>query len=246
MIEITVDGVKISVERDTTILEAALRGGFDIPALCRHPGLPLDGNCRLCSVEIIEDGRERIVASCMFPIRGSIEVRTKTPRLISARKVILQLLINRNPDAAELLKLCAEYGVTPEERFSHAPDLCIRCGRCVRACEINGSSAIEFAGRGFGRHVAPPYERSPESCIGCLACQSVCPTGNITCEESPGRRVIWLREFETVRCGRCGAYFATKEMLDWANVPEDERGCCERCRKALAGASFAGRIQRGC
>lgn len=242
MIEIIIDGVKINVERETTILEAALGNGFDIPALCRHPGLPLDGNCRVCSVEIIEDGCERIVASCMFPIRRSIEVRTNTPRLTGLRKVILQLLINRNPDTDELRELCAEYGITPEERFAHEPDLCIRCGRCVRACEINGNSAIEFVGRGFGRHVAPPYELSPESCIGCLACQSVCPTGKITFEESPGKRVIWHREFETIRCKRCGAYYATNEMLDWANVPEDERGYCERCRKALTGASFTGRI----
>lgn len=241
MIEIIVNGVKISVRRETTILEAALANGIDIPALCRHPGLPLDGNCRLCSVEVTEDGRERIVASCMFPIRKGIEVRTDTPRLARVRKTILQLLINRNPEARGLLELGARYGVTPEERFAHEPDLCIRCGRCVRACEINGNSAVGFAGRGFDRHVAPPYETRPEACIGCLACQSVCPTGKITFEESPGRRVIWRREFETIPCKRCGAYFATKEMLDWANVPEEERDYCERCRKALTGASFKGR-----
>lgn len=238
MIEITLNGIKTEVEKDTTILEAAERCGVDIPALCRHGGLVADGNCRLCLVEINEGGRKKIVASCMYPVRGSMEVETKSEDVVKARKTILQLLINRNPKAPVIQKLCREYGVEPEVRFSHESDLCIRCGRCVRACGINGSHAIELVGRGFERHVAPPYELSPEACIGCLSCQSVCPTGKITYEESPGRRTIWKRDFKTISCKRCGAYFATMEMLDWAAVPEEERDYCERCRKALTSAAF--------
>lgn len=242
MIEIVIDGVKISAEKETTILEAARRHGFEIPTLCEHPGLRPEGNCRICSVEIKEtDGRKKIVVSCMYPIRRSMEVLTGSEKVTGVRRTILQLLINRNPQAPVLQRLCADYGVEPEERFSHEPDLCIRCGRCVRACEANGNSAIELVGRGFDRHVAPPYELWPEDCIGCLSCQSVCPTGKITYEESPGKRTIWKKEFGTIVCGRCGAYFATKEMLDWAGVPEDGRNYCERCRKALTSAAFAGK-----
>lgn len=239
MIDLIIDGVEIRVERGTTILQAARGHGIDIPTLCEHPGLQSEGNCRLCSVEITEKaGHERIVVSCMYPIRGSMEVKTKSDRVLSLRRTILQLLVNRNPKAPIIRTLCKEYDVTPEERFSSEPDLCIRCGRCVRACETNGNSAIELVGRGFDLHVAPPYELRPESCIGCLSCQSVCPTGKITFEESPGKRTIWKRGFETIACNRCGVYFATKEMLDWAGVSEDERCYCERCRKALTSATF--------
>lgn len=239
MIDLTIDGVAISVERGTTILEAARGHGIEIPTLCEHPGLHPEGNCRICLVELAEkQGRGKIVVSCMYPIRSGMEVKTKSDRVVSLRRTMLQFLVNRNPKAPIIRELCKEYGVTPEERFSSEPDLCIRCGRCVRACETNGNSAIELVGRGFNLHVAPPYELQPESCIGCLSCQSVCPTGKITFEQSPGKRTIWKREFETIACKRCGAYFATKEMLDWADVPLSERDYCERCRKALTSAAF--------
>lgn len=238
MFEITLDGMKVCVEKETTILEAAQKHGIDIPTLCRHEGLAADGNCRLCLVEINEGASGEIVASCMYPLRKSIEVETRSERVVKARKTILQLLINRNPKAPVIQRLCKDYGVEPETRFSHEPDLCIRCGRCVRACGTNGNNAIELVGRGFERHVAPPYELRPEDCIGCLSCQSVCPTGKITYEESPGKRTIWKRDFETISCKRCGVYFGTKEMLDWAKVPEEDRGYCERCRKALTSAYF--------
>lgn len=231
MIEISIDGKTVQVAKGTTILHAAKLCGVEIPTLCSHEGLTPDGNCRLCSVEIDDRGWKKIVAACMFPITKAISVDTKSERVMRARRTVLQLLLNRNPKAPIIQKLCAEYGVKREERLAHDADLCIRCGRCVRACEINGTCAINLVGRGFERHVAPPYELQAEDCIGCLSCASVCPTGKITFEESPGKRKIWKREFEVLRCKRCGEYFATKEMLDWAGTPEDDRELCDRCRK---------------
>lgn len=238
MIKITIDGISGEVEKGTTILHAAEMYDIRIPTLCNHEGLLLDGNCRLCSVEINDRGRKKIVAACMYPITSEIEVCTNCERVIRARKTVLQLLINRNPKAPVLNALCKEYGVAAEERFSHESDLCIRCGRCVRSCDINGTKAIELVGRGFNRHVAPPYELKPESCIGCLACATVCPTGKITYEEENGIRRIWKREFELVQCQRCKEYYATKEMLDWANVPEEERCVCDKCRKYEESRKF--------
>ncbi|MCK9340763.1 MAG: 2Fe-2S iron-sulfur cluster-binding protein, partial [Synergistaceae bacterium] len=191
MIEITVNGIPLKVEKGTTILHAAQANGIDIPALCNHEGLTLDGNCRLCSVEIDDRGNKKIVASCMFPITRSISVETETDRVQRARNTVLQLLVNRNPKSPIIQQLCDKYGVKREERFAMEPDLCIRCGRCVRACEANGTNAIQLVGRGFDRHVAPPYEMETDACIGCLSCATVCPTGKITYDESPGKRKIW-------------------------------------------------------
>jgi NADH dehydrogenase/NADH:ubiquinone oxidoreductase subunit G len=238
MIEVMIDGKTVNVEKGTTILKAAKDNGFNIPTLCSHDGLVADGNCRLCSVEIEDRGQKKIVASCMFLITGSLSVNTKTERVIRARKTVLQLLINRNPKSPVIQQLCSEYGVTYEPRFATEADLCIRCGLCVRACEINGTKAIELVGRGFDRYVAPPYELAPDTCIGCLSCMQVCPTGKITAEESPGRRKIWNREFEVLRCKRCGEYFATKEMLDWAGRAEDDRDYCDHCAKHEESAKF--------
>ena len=164
-------------------------------------------------MEITENGRSKIVASCMFPVTRSISVETGNERVKRARRTVLQLLINRNPKSPVIQQLCSEYGVKREERFALEPDLCIRCGRCVRACETNGTKAIELVGRGFERHVATPYETESDACIGCLSCATVCPSGKITYDESPGK--IWHKEFD-VLMREVRIYFATKEMLDWA------------------------------
>ena len=62
MIEIIIDGIPLKVEKGTTILHAAQANGIEIPTLCNHEGLKLDGNCRLCSVEIEDMGNKKIVA----------------------------------------------------------------------------------------------------------------------------------------------------------------------------------------
>ena len=238
MIDIKIDGKSLQVEKGTTILHAARAAGIDIPTLCNHEGLEQNGNCRLCLVEVNDRGRKKLVASCMFPITSSVEIETHNERVVKARRLVIGLLADRCPDAERIKELCTEYGVTPEQRFSHEADLCIRCGRCVRACEVNGTGAIEFAGRGFERRIATPYDDPTDKCIGCLACYEVCPTGSISYTQENGVRRIWERDFELVQCSRCGEYYATKEMLDWAKVPEDERGLCDRCRKADESRKF--------
>lgn len=245
MIDISIDDRTIAVERGETILGAARRLGIHIPTLCHHEGLPPDGNCRLCTVEIDDRGWKKLVASCMYPIKSEIKVATKSERVIEARRFIIQLLLNRNPKAIAIAQLAREYGVKREERFAFDEDLCIRCNRCVRACEVNGTNAIGMAGIGFGRHVTAPYAHAPERCIGCLSCADVCPTGKITYKDQGAVRRIWDRDFELVSCERCGARYATREQLAYvdrlgaAGVAEaDHARFCDRCRKAVYGKSF--------
>ena len=238
MIELTLDGRTILVESGTTILEAARKAGIAIPTLCHHDGLTPEGNCRLCTVEIEQRGKKRLVASCMFPIQSALSVETKSERVTEARRFVLQLLVNRNPKSPVIQKLAEEYGVAPEPRFASEPDLCIRCGRCVRACQVNGTNAIQLVKRGFERKVAPPYEQSPESCIGCLSCAEVCPTGKITYKNEKGTRQIWGRTFEVKACKRCGAEFATAEQLAWTKTGKEESRYCDHCRRAVFVSHF--------
>jgi NADH dehydrogenase/NADH:ubiquinone oxidoreductase subunit G len=247
MIKVTIDGKTVFAERGSTILTAARSAGIEIPTLCHHEGLPPDGNCRLCTAEIDDRGWKKLVASCMYPIKSEISVETKSARVTAARKFILQLLVNRNPDAPVIRNLAAEYGVVREERFAYDSDLCVRCDRCVRACETNGVSAIGMSRTGFGRRPASPYDEPPDDCVGCVSCAEVCPTGKITYKDDTGRREIWGRSFELAACERCGALWATKEHL--AYIAESVRlgadegmaaelRLCERCRKAVYGAMF--------
>jgi NADH dehydrogenase/NADH:ubiquinone oxidoreductase subunit G len=248
MISVAIDGTMIRVERGTTVLEAARSAGIKIPTLCHHEGLPPDGNCRLCTVEIEDRGWKKLVASCMYPIKSEISVTTGSERVRAARRFVIQLLLNRNPKAVLIKELASEYGVTREERFAFDSDLCVRCGRCVRACEMNGTNAIGMACAGFDRRPASPYDGPPEGCVGCVSCAEVCPTGKITYRDETGRREIWGRSFELVVCERCGARYATREQLAFLaesvrlgagdEAAEAESRLCERCRKAVYGTRF--------
>ncbi|MDR3353890.1 MAG: (2Fe-2S)-binding protein [Synergistaceae bacterium] len=247
MIGVTIDGRTIAVEEGTTLLDAARSIGIKIPTLCHHDGLPPDGNCRLCAVEVDERGRKKLVSSCMYPIKSEISADTKNERVIAARRFVVQLLINRNPKAIAIGELAKEYGVVREERFALEADLCVRCGRCVRACESNGTDAIGMARAGFERYVAAPYDEAPESCVGCASCAEVCPTGKITYKDDGLIRKIWNRTFDLAVCRRCGSRYATKEQLAHigrlgaANIAVediDEPRLCDKCRKAIYTAKF--------
>jgi len=233
MIEITIDGKRLSVEPGTTVLEAARSAGILIPTLCAHDGLQPEGNCRLCSVEVTERGRTKLVMSCMYPVtKEGLEVQTDTKRVRDARRFVLQLLADRNPKAPALQPLFAEYGVNPKVPEGVEPELCIRCGRCVRACATNGTSALSFAGRGWEREVTTPFHEASADCVGCLSCAEVCPTGRITWEEKDGKRSIWGRTFDLVECERCHDRYATPEQLRLAGTDPETARLCPRCRKA--------------
>jgi bidirectional [NiFe] hydrogenase diaphorase subunit len=232
MIDLLIDGQTVSVEPGTTVLEAARSAGIRIPTLCDHEGLVPEGNCRLCSVEVTERGRTRLVMSCMYPVnRSGIEARTTTDRVTTARRFVLQMLADRNPKAPVLQELCAEYGVIPAPAPGIETEPCIRCGRCVRACETNGTHALSFAGRGWEREVTPPFHEGSPDCIGCLSCADVCPTGRITWEEKDGKRAIWGKTFDLVECEMCHERYATVEQLRFAGVDPETARLCPRCRR---------------
>ena len=184
MIEITINGQKISVRENTTILQAAKSLGIPIPTLCHHDILKPYGACRVCVVEVRKDGKSEIVTSCSYPIRESIDVQTESEKALENRRGVLEMMLSQWPNVPAIKALASKAGVT-QPRFEHpkkseAKDACVLCGRCVRVCsEGIWENIIDFAGRGINRHVTMPFEKYYDRCLGCGACAWICPTGAI-------------------------------------------------------------------
>ena len=199
---ITVNGKAIHAERADTILSALKRAGISVPTLCHIDGLPPSGACRMCVVEV--EGMRNLVPSCAYPVEEGMSISTHSPRVVRARKTVVELLLADHPDDClycvrngdcRLQELAAELGVR-ERRYVGAkkdsrldmssasivrdPSKCILCGKCVRVCEeVQGVSAIDFVGRGSKARVGTAFEEglNVSSCINCGQCIMVCPTG---------------------------------------------------------------------
>jgi bidirectional [NiFe] hydrogenase diaphorase subunit len=239
MVNLTIDNKKIEAEAGQTILEVARENGIVIPTLCSHESLEPSGACRLCVVEVKHGKRTRVVTSCLYPVAEGLTVDTKSERVKDVRRLVLQLLLARCPESAQLKEMAAEMGVVPEARFTPDKDnvKCILCRMCVRTCEkIVGVSAIGFSYRGTERNVCTPFQEDSEVCIGCGACAYVCPSGHIEMETTAGgdTRTIWGRDFKMKACKVCGRYFAPEDQLIYisrrSSVPVEDLAVCISCR----------------
>ena len=186
------NGRQRTAREGTTVLETAREAGIDIPAVCAREPLQPYGACRLCIVEAREKGRKRsrVVASCLFPVKEGLEVKTDTAKIRKLRKFLLELLLARSPHAPYVKELAARYGVT-KPRFSKLDDNCILCGLCVRVCsEVVGANAIGFSQRGIYRKIDSPFGIDHSRCLACGACTYLCPTGAVQMEYT---RILELR-----------------------------------------------------
>jgi bidirectional [NiFe] hydrogenase diaphorase subunit len=86
MITLTINGLEVSVEEGTTLLEAASSWAFPIPTLCHMEGLSPYGACRLCVVEIGEGAKGPAGVVLHLPGRGGLKVRTASTRVLRARR----------------------------------------------------------------------------------------------------------------------------------------------------------------
>ncbi|MCX6680373.1 MAG: Coenzyme F420 hydrogenase/dehydrogenase, beta subunit C-terminal domain [Methanothrix sp.] len=181
-LKIKIDGHEMEMDAkggSATILEAARLAGIHIPTLCHHPSIKPYGSCRLCTVQIVKNGRKKFVTACNYPVEEGLVVITDSAEVAEIRKMILELLIARCPQEKRLRETAGEYGIF-KPRFLQEDKSCILCGLCYRICEeLVGVSAINAQNRGVSRDVDTPYGELSEDCIACGACALVCPTKSI-------------------------------------------------------------------
>jgi len=202
-ITVTVDGVEVTVDRGTMLLEAAEKVGIRIPTLCHHPDLCVAGVCRICVVEI--EGQKTLQASCSYPVTEPISIKTSSRKVRLARRHILDLLLSKHygdctscfrNNNCELQSLAHEYGVDfyrfgkpdkplfEKDHSSYAVqrdnNKCILCRRCVRTCiDIQEVGALEVANRGNKCKITTFNDKplAEVVCISCGQCINRCPTG---------------------------------------------------------------------
>jgi len=194
MITLNINGLSVSVDQGTTLLEAAKFLGFPIPTLCHMDGLSPYGACRLCLVEIGEGSKAQLVTSCTYPVEEGLKVRTASERVLRARRMVLELLLASCPQSKTIQDLAAAHGIR-QQRFKQEYEDCILCGLCVRMCaEQMMAKAIGFRSRGENRSIGTPFDIKSDECRQCGGCMYVCPACQLRCTYTEPEKAI---------CGGC-------------------------------------------
>lgn len=209
-ITLTVDGQTITVPEGTTILKAAEKVGVKIPTLCYLENVGLRGithdvgACRVCVVEV--EGQKDFVSSCNTSVQQGMVVRTNTPRILSTRKLNLEMMLSEHHfdcpicpknGICELQSVCAELNVRKIRPQGEKKDLamdesspaivrnpnkCIICQRCITACKnLQSVDVLELYGTGYDAVIRPLGGKPiiETQCVACGQCALVCPTAAI-------------------------------------------------------------------
>lgn len=202
--KITIDGKEIEAKKGQSVLEAALAADIFIPHLCSHPDLEAKGGCRLCSVEI--EGGSGAVPACETMAEEGMNIRVNGPEAEKVRKMAMELILATHPadctgcpkyGRCELQSMYQYMGVSPERwrkksrsvanddsnpLISHLFTRCVRCGRCIRACQdLRGVKVLDYIKTDAGVRAGIPEGKTLKEagCRFCGACIEVCPTGSI-------------------------------------------------------------------
>ena len=200
MITVTVDGADVQVPEGSTILTATKLAGAWVPTLCFDERQDPFGACRVCLVGL--QGAPKPVPACTTPCRDGMVIDTGDAASRRVAGAVVELVLSELPEPpgphTELAQVAARLEVSgtrwpgathkvehdfrhPYLAFQH--ELCISCGRCIRACdEVQGAFALTATGRGFQANVTAGLDGgfTDSTCVSCGACADTCPTDAIT------------------------------------------------------------------
>jgi NADH-quinone oxidoreductase chain G len=227
MVNLTIDDKQVTAPKTATIYEAAKLNGIAIPILCHDKKLKPFGACRMCLVEV-EQMKGRQIPACTTPVTEGMIIRTSTPDIVKARKMVLELLLLNHPidcpvcDKAgdcDLQNLTYEYKVDAnrftDEKFQHEIDYnnplierdmnrCVLCGKCARICdEIVSFGALTFISRGIETKIGCEFDDAL-NCEFCGSCVSVCPVGSLLARPFKFKARFWSLTKQKTVCGYCG------------------------------------------
>jgi NADH-quinone oxidoreductase subunit G len=222
-VTLTIDGQQVTVAKGKTVLQAAIETGISVPYYCYHPGISIDGSCRVCIVKI--EKMPKLQTSCSTVCADGMVVSTRTPEVVEARAGVFEFLLVNHPLDCPV---CDKGGECPLQDFSYSfgPDQsrmdfprrvfdgdgvkadvdfgptlmlnrnrCILCTRCVRFMrDVDRDAQINIIDRGYGSEIATFQEEGVHSLIsGNL--MDVCPVGAITTRDYRFKSRPWDNPF---------------------------------------------------
>ncbi|TAN36941.1 MAG: 2Fe-2S iron-sulfur cluster binding domain-containing protein [Verrucomicrobia bacterium] len=268
-VNLTIDGRAVRAVPGTNLIEAARLAGIEIPHFCYHPQLPIAGNCRMCLVEVglpklgadrkpeldsqgqpLINFAPKLTIACNATVSAGMVVLTRTPKVIKARRGVMEFLLINHPldcpicdQAGEcrLQELAVDYGQGCSrfvEEKEHKPkrtplgpkimlddERCILCSRCIRFMrEVAGQDCLGFTHRG-SRSTLICYPGQEPATNYDLNIVDICPVGALTSTDFRFRQRVWFLKETPSICPHCATGCNTvvwsREGVVYRQTPRD-------------------------
>ncbi|MBL7666311.1 MAG: (2Fe-2S)-binding protein [Bacteriovoracaceae bacterium] len=229
--KVTIDGKVYDFAPGDTIMQVAERYKIheEIPRYCYHPGMPIAGSCRMCTVEV--EKAPKLMTSCSTPAADGMVVHTRSEKVVKSRTGVMEFLLTNHPldcpvcDKAgecELQDYNFEYGPmtsnfkeekrvyedSTTKKLSDKVTLnmnrCVHCERCVRFTDdVTKTSDLVMLNRGYKKELAAADEERGlfNDYQGCLT--DFCPVGALTYNDFRFEKRVWFLEKKASICDRC-------------------------------------------